>query len=117
MCCAKSPRYFAVCGADRERSAAVLSAPRAPARRHGLWRAAASVGGKGQGLLLEGARRLPVDAKARQRWKELGDKELAARARLAAAQSPSPGDGVLSSTVEREPEGEPGEQEHVAVEH
>ena len=39
------------------------------------------------GLLLEGARRLPVDAKARQRWKELGNKELAARARQAAAQS------------------------------
>ena len=36
------------------------------------------------GLLLEGARRLPVDAKARQRWKELGDGELAARAAHAA---------------------------------
>jgi hypothetical protein len=69
------------------------------------------------GLLLEGARCLPVDAKARQRWKELGDKELAARARQAAVQSPPTGDGTLSSTVEREPEGEPGEQEQVAVEH
>ena len=37
------------------------------------------------GLLLEGARRLQVDAKARQRWKILGDKELAARAAHAAA--------------------------------
>ena len=32
------------------------------------------------GLLLEGARRLQVDAKARQRWKALGDRELATRA-------------------------------------
>lgn len=37
------------------------------------------------GVLLEGARRLPVDAKTRQRWKDLGDKELAARAAHAAA--------------------------------
>jgi len=32
------------------------------------------------GLLLEGARRLKVDAKSRQCWKTLGDQELAARA-------------------------------------
>jgi len=78
------------------------------------------VGGKGQGLLLEGARRLPVDAKARQRWKELGDKELAARARQAAAQSPPLGDGTPSSTGERKPEGEAGEpevKEHAVAEH
>src|SRR5216683_7623251 len=40
------------------------------------------------GVLLEGARRLPVDAKARQRWKVLGDRELAARAAHAAAHTP-----------------------------
>src|SRR6266849_11025370 len=49
------------------------------------------------GVLLEGARRLPVDAKARQRWKDLGDKELAVRARQAAAQAPPLGDGTPSS--------------------
>ena len=32
------------------------------------------------GVLLEGGRRLRVDTKARQRWKTLGDQELAARA-------------------------------------
>jgi hypothetical protein len=37
------------------------------------------------GLLLEGARRLWVDAKARQRWKALGDHELAERAAHATA--------------------------------
>ena len=70
--------------------------------------------------LLEGARRLPVDAKARQRWKALGDQELAARARQAAVQSPPLGDGTPSSTGERKPEGEAGEssgQEHARVEH
>ena len=61
------------------------------------------------GLLLEGARRLPVDGKARQRWKELGDKELAARARQAAMASLPAGDGAPSSTGE--PEGEAGEPE------
>src|SRR5216683_4315703 len=40
------------------------------------------------GLLLEGARRLPVDAKTRQRWKALGDKELATRAAQEAAHTP-----------------------------
>src|SRR5216683_2588921 len=39
------------------------------------------------GVLLEGARRLPVDAKARQRWKVLGEKELEARAAHAAARA------------------------------
>ena len=70
--------------------------------------------------LLEGARRLPVDAKARQRWKELGDKELAARARQAAASSLPSGDGTPSSTGERVPEyeaGEPEVKEHAGVEH
>jgi len=37
------------------------------------------------GLLLEGARRLKVDAKTRQRWKQLGDRELSARATHTAA--------------------------------
>jgi len=37
------------------------------------------------GLLLEGARRLKVDTKTRQRWKELGDRELAERAAHAVA--------------------------------
>ncbi len=37
------------------------------------------------GLLLEGARHLLVDAKARQRWKALGDRELAGRAAHTAA--------------------------------
>jgi hypothetical protein len=37
------------------------------------------------GLLLEGARRLRMDTKARQRWKELGDRELETRAAHAAA--------------------------------
>jgi len=72
------------------------------------------------GLLLEGARRLPVDAKARQRWKELGDKELAARARQAAALSQPTGDGIPSSTEEKEREREPGEregQEHTVAQH
>jgi len=36
------------------------------------------------GLLLEGARRLKVDTKTRQRWKVLGDRELAGRAAHAA---------------------------------
>src|SRR5712692_6055096 len=44
------------------------------------------------GLLLEGARRLPVDAKTCQRWKVLGDRELAARAAHAAAQAPRVGE-------------------------
>ena len=72
------------------------------------------------GLLLEGARRLPVDAKARQRWKELGDRELAVRARQAAAQSLPSGDGTPSSTGEQEPEceaGEPEGQAHAGAEH
>jgi len=72
------------------------------------------------GLLLEGARRLPVDAKARQRWKELGDRELAARVRQAIAASLPPGDGAPSSTGERTPEekaAEPEGQEHAAVKH
>ena len=63
------------------------------------------------GLLLEGARRLPVDAKARQHWKELGDRELAARAKQAAAQAPPAGDGTLSITGKREPEHEARESE------
>ena len=63
------------------------------------------------GLLLEGARRLPVDAKARQHWKELGDRELAARAKQAAAQAPPAGDGTLSSTGKREPGHEARESE------
>ena len=46
------------------------------------------------GLLLEGARRLPVDAKARQRWKVLGDKELEARARQAVAQAARVGQDI-----------------------
>ena len=78
------------------------------------------MGGKGQGLLLEGARRLPVDAKACQRWKEFGDRELAVRAKQGAAQSPLPGDGTPSSTGEREPEGEawePEDQERIVAEH
>jgi hypothetical protein len=37
------------------------------------------------GLLLEGAWRLPVDAKARQRWKAFGGRELAVRAAHSAA--------------------------------
>ena len=37
------------------------------------------------GLLLEGARRLKVDAKSRERWKALGDCELAVRAAHTAA--------------------------------
>jgi hypothetical protein len=44
------------------------------------------------GLLLEGARRLQVDAKARQRWKELGDQELAARATQAPPSSATTGE-------------------------
>ena len=72
------------------------------------------------GMLLEGARRLKVDAKARQRWKALGDKELTARARQAAA-PPVPSDnGASSSTGEQAPEGEAGEAEgeaHAGAEH
>ena len=70
--------------------------------------------------LLEGARRLHVDAKARQRWKELGDRELAVRVRQAAAQSPLLEDGTPSSTGEREPEGkarEPEGQEYAGAEY
>jgi hypothetical protein len=70
------------------------------------------------GLLLEGARRLAVDAKARQRWKDLGDNELATRARQAATPSLLPGDGVLSSSGDSMPEetgAEPIEQTHAAV--
>ena len=72
------------------------------------------------GLLLEGARRLPVDAKAHQRWKELGDRELAARARQATAPSLSTGDGIPSNTEEKEREREPGEaegEEHAVAGH
>jgi hypothetical protein len=65
------------------------------------------------GMLLEGARRLKVDAKARQRWKALGDKELTARARQVAMPSLPLEDGVPSSTEEPEPEGEA----HVGAEH
>jgi hypothetical protein len=72
------------------------------------------------GLLLEGARRLPVDAKARQRWKELGDRELAVRARQTATPTMAVEEGVSSSTGERELEGEarePQDQEHAEAEH
>src|SRR5713101_5943880 len=54
------------------------------------------------GLLLEGARRLPVDAKARQRWKVLGDRELAARARQVILSHPATGEGFPTITRERE---------------
>jgi hypothetical protein len=63
------------------------------------------------GLLLEGARRLAVDGKVRQRWKEVGDQELAARARQAATQFPPPGGGMPSSVGEREPDSEVGKPE------
>ena len=55
------------------------------------------------GLLLESARRLPVDAKARQRWKVLGEKELEARARQAAAQVTRVGQDIADTpaTAER----------------
>jgi hypothetical protein len=72
------------------------------------------------GVLLEGARRLPVDAKARQRWKALGDRELAVRAKQAAVESPPPGDGTPRSTGEQKPEreaGEPEVKEHAGAEH
>jgi len=62
--------------------------------------------GYGAGLAVGGARRLPVGAKAYQRWKEFGARKLAVRARQGAVQSPLPGDGTPSSTGEREPEGE-----------
>lgn len=53
------------------------------------------------GLLLEGARRLKVDTKTRQRWKQLGDKELAVRAAHAAAHTPGGGqDGAGTPTTE-----------------
>ena len=59
------------------------------------------------GLLLEGARRLPVDAKARQRWKQLGDHELAARAALLAAQAARVGqDTAPTPGTEERPAGE-----------
>jgi len=61
-----------------------------------------------------------VEAKACQRWKEFGDRELAVRARQGAAQSPLPRDGTPSSTGEREPEGEawePEDQERIVAEH
>ena len=48
------------------------------------------------GLLLEGARRLKADIKARQRWQALGDQELAARAAQAT--------GEGSPTIPRERE-------------
>ena len=51
------------------------------------------------GLLLEGARRLKVDAKARQRWKELGDRELAARAVHAAVPAAQGSQDSIGSTV------------------
>ena len=72
------------------------------------------------GLLLEGARRLPVDAKARDRWKELGDRELAVRARQAATPPLPAGDGTPRSSGEQEPEGGAGEPEgqaHAGAEH
>jgi len=72
------------------------------------------------GLLLEGARRLSVDAKARQRWKALGDRELAAQVRQAAALPVPVEEGGPSSTGEQEPEGaagEPAGQAHAGAEH
>jgi Conjugal transfer protein TraD len=72
------------------------------------------------GLLLEGAQRLPVDAKARQRWKALGDRELAVRERQAATSPVPPEDGASSSTGEQAPEGEAGASEgqvHTGAEH
>jgi hypothetical protein len=63
------------------------------------------------GLLLECARRLLVDAKARQRWKELGDKELAVLARQAAAPCVPPDNSASGSTGEQAPQGEVGESE------
>jgi len=48
------------------------------------------------GLLLEGARRLPVDAKTCQRWKVLGDRELEARARQAVAQVARVGQDIVA---------------------
>ncbi len=55
------------------------------------------------GLLLEGARRLPVDAKTRQHWKVLGDRELEVRARQAAAQAARVGQDIAypPATAER----------------
>ena len=52
------------------------------------------------GLLLEYARRLLVDTKARQHWKELGDKELAVLARQASAPCVPPDNSALGSTGE-----------------
>jgi hypothetical protein len=72
------------------------------------------------GTVAGGLATVKVDAKARQRWKELGDKELAVRARQTAAQSLPLGDSIPSSTVEREPEGEarePESEEHAGAEH
>ena len=68
------------------------------------------------GLLLEGARRLPVDAKARQRWKELGDKELAARATPASPSSTTTGEVSPIMTSNGNRGGEDGEASSVETE-
>jgi Conjugal transfer protein TraD len=64
------------------------------------------------GLLLEGARRLPVDAKTSRRWKDLGDKELAARAAHAAAHTPGgTQNGVGTPATEERPSADMGSTE------
>ena len=71
------------------------------------------------GLLLEGARRLKVDAKSRERWKARGDKELAARAWQTATPSMPVEDSAPSRTGESAMEheaGEPEEEAHAGVE-
>ena len=68
------------------------------------------------GLLLEGARRLPVDAKARQRWKALGDQELAARATQAPPSSATTGEVSPIMTSNGDQGGEDGEASSVETE-
>ena len=61
------------------------------------------------GLLLEGARRLRVDTKVRQRWKALGDRELAARATPASPSSTTTGEVSPIMTSNGNRGGEEGE--------
>jgi hypothetical protein len=61
------------------------------------------------GLLLEGARRLKVGAKARQRWKILGDRELAARAAHATVEvAQVEQDAVHPPAIGEQPDAETG---------
>jgi hypothetical protein len=61
------------------------------------------------GLLLEGARRLRVDTTAQERWKTLGDQELAARATQAPPSSTTTGEVSPIMTSNGDRGGEAGE--------